>query len=51
MSESRAINMARGRVLLVIPTLRGDDTWRVISARKARRHEENWYYKGDEKDG
>jgi uncharacterized DUF497 family protein len=39
--------MARGGVLFVIVTLRGEDSCRIISARKATRHEQDRYYAGD----
>jgi putative transcriptional regulator len=40
--EERAlvIGMGRGRVLFVVTTLRNEDTYRIISARKATRHEQ-----------
>ena len=44
----RVIGMSRARVLFVIVTIRGEDACRVISARKATRHEEERYYAGDE---
>jgi uncharacterized DUF497 family protein len=41
----QVIGMARGNVLFVIITLRGeDDICRIISARKATRHEQDRYY-------
>ncbi len=43
----RIIGMARGKVLFVVTTLRGEDTCRIISARKATRHEQDRYYAGD----
>jgi uncharacterized protein len=43
----RVIGRARGGVLFVIVTLRGEDTCRIISARKAMRHEEDRYHAGD----
>jgi uncharacterized DUF497 family protein len=43
----QVIGMAHGRVLLVIATLRDEDTCRIISARKATRHEQDRYYAGD----
>jgi uncharacterized DUF497 family protein len=48
-SEERiqVIGMARGDVLLVIVTLRGEDSCRIISARKATRHEQDRYYAGN----
>ena len=41
------IGMARGNVLFVIGTLRGEDSCRIISARKATRHEQDRYFAGD----
>jgi uncharacterized protein len=41
------IGMARSGVLFVIVTLRGEDSLRIISARKATRHEQDRYYAGD----
>jgi uncharacterized DUF497 family protein len=48
-SEERipVIGIARGGVLFVIVTLRGEDSCRIISARKATRHEQDRYYAGD----
>jgi uncharacterized DUF497 family protein len=48
-SEERiqVIGMARGSVLFVIVTLRSEDSCRIISARKATRHEQDRYYAGD----
>ncbi len=43
----RVIGMAHGNVLFVVTTLRGEDTCRIISARKATRHEQDRYYAGD----
>ena len=40
----QVIGMAQGDVLFVIVTLRGEDTCRIISARKATRHEQDRYY-------
>jgi uncharacterized DUF497 family protein len=45
--RARVIGMGRGRVLFVVTTLRSEDTYRIISARKATRHEQNRYYAGD----
>ena len=39
--------MARGGVLFVIVTLRDENVCRIISARKATRHEQDRYYAGD----
>ncbi len=41
------IGMAAARVLFVVVTNRGEETCRLISARKATRHEEDRYYAGD----
>jgi uncharacterized DUF497 family protein len=41
------IGMAHRRILFVVTTLRGEDTCRIITARKATRHEEDRYYAGD----
>lgn len=41
------IGMAYDKVLFVVTTLRGDDTCRIILARKATRHEQDRYYAGD----
>jgi len=43
----RVLGMAHGHVLFVIVTLRGEDTCRIISARKATRHEQDRYYAGN----
>jgi len=43
----RVIGMAVGNVLFVISTLRGDRICRIISARRATRHEQDRYYKDD----
>ena len=40
------IGMSRGGVLFVVATLRDEDICRIISARKATRHEQDWYYAG-----
>ena len=40
------IGMAQGDMLFVIVTLRGEDICRIISARKATRHEQDRYYAG-----
>jgi uncharacterized DUF497 family protein len=42
----QVIGMAQGDVLFVIVTFRGEDTCRIISARKATRHEQDRYYAG-----
>jgi uncharacterized DUF497 family protein len=41
------IGMAHGRMLFVVATLRGENTCRIISARKATRNEQDRYYAGD----
>ena len=48
-SEERIqiIGMARGGVLFAIVTLLDEDSCRIISARKATRHEQDRYYAGD----
>ncbi len=48
-SEERIqiIGMARGDILFVVVTLPGEDSCRIISARKATRHEQDRYYTGD----
>ena len=43
----KVIGMAYGKVLFVVTTLRGENTYRIISARKATRHEQDRYYAGD----
>jgi uncharacterized DUF497 family protein len=43
----RVTGMAHGKILFVVTTLRGVDTCRIISARKATRHEQDRYYAGD----
>lgn len=45
--RTMVIGMAAARVLFVAVTNRGEDTCRLISARKATRHEEDRYYAGD----
>jgi uncharacterized DUF497 family protein len=39
--------MAHSKILFVVVTLPGEDTCRIISARKATRHEQDRYYAGD----
>jgi uncharacterized protein len=41
------IGMTRGNLLVVIVTMRDEATCRIISARKAIRHEQDRYYAGD----
>ena len=43
----QVVGMARDDVLFVIVTLRDEDTCRIISARKATRHEQDRYYPGN----
>jgi len=43
----QVIGMARNEVLFVIVTLVGEDACRIISARKATRHEQDRYHAGD----
>ena len=43
----RIIGMAVGSVLFVVTTMRGDRTCRIISARRATRHEQDRYYAND----
>jgi uncharacterized protein len=43
----QVIGMAHGKVLFVIVTIPGEDTCRIISARKATRHEQDRYYGGN----
>jgi uncharacterized DUF497 family protein len=43
----QVIGMAHVKVLFVIVTLAGEDTCRIISARKATRHEQDRYYAGN----
>jgi len=47
--EKRAmtIGMAMSRALFVVTTARGADMCRIISVRRATRHEEDWDYKSD----
>ena len=43
----QVIGMAAGNILFVVTTLRGDKTCRIISARRATRHEQDRYYADD----
>jgi len=43
----QVIGMAHRDVLFVVVTVRDDDICRIISARKATRHEQDRYYAGD----
>jgi uncharacterized DUF497 family protein len=47
----RVIGMAADNVLFVVVTMRGDRTCRIISARKATRHEQDRYYAGEAEAG
>ena len=47
----RIIGMAYGRVLFVVTTVRDEQTCRIISARKATRHEQERYFKSDRQAG
>ena len=44
--RTQVIGMAQGDVLFVIVTLRSETICRIISARRATRHEEDRYYAG-----
>ena len=43
----QVIGKARGRLLFTVVTFRGERICRIISARKATKHEQNRYYAGD----
>jgi uncharacterized DUF497 family protein len=43
----QVIGMARDKVLFVVVALRGEDTYRIIPARKATRHEQDRYHAGE----
>jgi uncharacterized DUF497 family protein len=43
----QVIGMAHSDVLFVIVTLRSEDICRILSARRATRHEQDRYYAGD----
>ena len=43
----RVTGMAHDKILFVVTTLRGVGTCRIISARKATRHEQDRYYAGN----
>jgi uncharacterized DUF497 family protein len=43
----QVIGMSHGNVLVVIITLRSENTCRIISARKATRNEQDRYYAGN----
>jgi uncharacterized DUF497 family protein len=42
--RTRTIGMTRGNILFVVTTMRDEDLCRIISARKATRHEQDRYY-------
>lgn len=46
-ARTRVIGIAYGNVLFVVTTMRSEDACRIISARKATRHEQDRYYAGD----
>jgi uncharacterized protein len=43
----QVIGLAIHGILFVVTTTRGDDTYRIISARRATRYEQERYYQGD----
>lgn len=43
----KVIGMANGRILFIVITYRGTATCRIISVRKATRHEQDQYYAGE----
>lgn len=45
--RTRIIGMAVGSILFVVTTQRDDRMCRIISARRATRHEQDRYYAGD----
>ncbi len=45
--RTRVIGIAANNVRFVITTTRGDDVCRIISARRATRHEQDRYYADD----
>jgi uncharacterized protein len=40
------LGMSPSRLLLVVTVELGEDRTRIISVRKAERHEQRWYYEG-----
>jgi uncharacterized protein len=42
--RTRTIGMALGRILFVVTTMREENLCRIISARRATRHEQDRYY-------
>jgi len=45
--RARVIGLAADNVLFVVTTSRGEDRCRIISARRATRHEQDRYYASD----
>jgi uncharacterized DUF497 family protein len=45
--RAQVIGMGRSMVLFVVTTSRGDELCRIISARRATRHEQDRYYSDD----
>ncbi|MGH7036891.1 MAG: BrnT family toxin [Terriglobia bacterium] len=43
----QVIGMAEGRILFVVMAMRDEEVCRIISVRKADRHEQGRYYAGD----
>jgi uncharacterized DUF497 family protein len=43
----QVIRMARGGLLFAVETFRGERICRIVSARKATKHEQDRYYAGD----
>jgi uncharacterized DUF497 family protein len=48
--RARVPGMGRSTVLFVVTTSRGEARCRIISARRATRHEQDRYYSGDSQD-
>jgi uncharacterized DUF497 family protein len=42
--RTRTIGMTRGNILFVVTTMRDEDLCRIISARRATRHEQDRYF-------
>ncbi|WP_207459760.1 BrnT family toxin [Azospirillum sp. SYSU D00513] len=47
MKRMQVIGMAYGNVLFVVATMRDENKCRIISARRATRHEQDRYHAGD----
>jgi uncharacterized DUF497 family protein len=47
-SEERIVTLGskNGRILLVVSTEPTEELTRIISVRRAEKHEERWYYEG-----